>query len=521
MKTPRKVTIKVEVTNDVSIKSYFKSHASANLNKSEHKDSSFFISNSLSLRMLMDTEAPQVEMYFFPYVGGGHQIPMIDIARLFASHGAKSTIIVTPTNALQFQNSILRDQNSGHPISIHALQLLDGAVSPDSDMSAFPSTDTTVLREPLKLFLIEHKPDCIVFDMFHRWAAELFDGLGITRIVFSGSGCFPRCVKENIRKYEPHEKVGSDYEPFLVPGLPDRIELTRSQLPVFLRDKSGRSDRMAKDEEKSFGAVVNSFYELEPAYADYFRKEMGKKVWLVGPASLCNKNATDKAERGKQADQSCLRWLDEKEPNSVLYISFGSKPSFAPGQFLEIAHALEASNYSFIWVVGKTFKDEEHCFPGGFEERIKESKKGVIIRGWAPQLLILEHGALAGFMTHCGWNSMLEGVCCGMPMITWPLSAEQFSNEKLVTDVLGIGVQVGSMEWMSFISEKKALVVREKVEVAVKRLMSGGDEVVEMRKRAKELAEKAKKAVQVGGSSNIDADALIEELKSSKKNESR
>nr|POF23044.1 abscisate beta-glucosyltransferase [Quercus suber] len=77
------------------------------------------------------------------------------------------------------------------------------------------------------------------------------------------------------------------------------------------------------------------------------------------------------------------------------------------------------------------------------------------------------------------------------------------------------------MEWMSFSSEKKALVVREKVEVGVKRLMSGGDEVVEMRKRAKELAEKAKKAVQVGGSSSIDADALIEELKSTKKNESR
>lgn len=121
-------------------------------------------------------------------------------------------------------------------------------------------------------------------------------------------------------------------------------------------------------------------------------------------------------------------------------------------------------------------------------------------------------------MTHCGWNSMLEGVCCGVPMITWPLSAEQFYNEKLVTDVLGIGVQVGSKEWISFKSEKKGLVEREKVEVAVKRLMGGGDEVVGIRKRAKELAGKAKKAVQVGGSSYIDADALIEELKSLKKN---
>ncbi|XP_075672474.1 abscisate beta-glucosyltransferase-like [Castanea sativa] len=467
----------------------------------------------------MDSKTRTVEMFFFPFVGGGHQIPMVDMARLFASHGAKSTIIVTPTNALQFQNSILRDQNSGHPISIHALQLPDGAVSPESDMSATPFTDTTVLQEPLKLFLIEHKPDCIVFDMFHCWAAELFDGLGVRRIIFHGSGCLPGCVAESLRKYEPHEIVGSessDYEPFVVPGLPHRIELTRSQLPDFVKDKSGRFDKMAKDEEKSFGSVVNSFYDLEPAFADFSRKEMGKKAWLVGSASLCNTNVTDKAERGKQADQSCLGWLDEKEPNSVLYISFGSKPSFAPGQFVEIAHALEASNHSFIWVVGKAFKDEENFLPAGFEERIKESKKGVIIKGWAPQLLILEHGAVGGFLTHCGWNSMLEGVCCGVPMITWPLSAEQFCNEKLVTDVLGIGVQVGSIEWMPIKSEKKALVVREKVEVAVKRLMGGGDEVVEMRKRARELAEKAKKAVQVGGSSYMDADALIEELKSLK-----
>jgi abscisate beta-glucosyltransferase len=316
--------------------------------------------------------------------------------------------------------------------------------------------------------------------------------------------------------------VGSDYEPFLVLGLPDRIELTRSQLPIFVREKSGRFGKMANAEEKSFGSVVNSFYELEPAYAEYFRKEMGKKAWLVGPASLCNRNVADKAERGKQAsidEQSCLRWLDDKEPNSVLYIGFGSKPRFAPGQFSEIAHALEAFNHPFIWVVGKTIEDEENCLPGGFEERIKESKKGLVIRGWAPQLLILEHGAVGGFMTHCGWNSMLEGVCSGVPMITWPLSAEQFYNEKLITNVLGIGVQVGSIEWVTIGSAEKAFIGREKVEVAVKKFMGGGDEVVEMRRRVRELAEKAKRAVEVGGSSYSDTHALIEELKSFRNNE--
>ena len=99
-------------------------------------------------------------------------------------------------------------------------------------------------------------------------------------------------------------------------------------------------------------------------------------------------------------------------------------------------------------MVGTTFEDEQHCLPDVFEDIIKDSKKGLVIRGWAPQLLILEHGAVGGFMTHCGWNSMLEGVCSGVPMITWPLSAEQFYNEELITNVLGIGVQVGSIEWV-------------------------------------------------------------------------
>ncbi|PON82023.1 UDP-glucuronosyl/UDP-glucosyltransferase [Trema orientale] len=117
-------------------------------------------------------------------------------------------------------------------------------------------------------------------------------------------------------------------------------------------------------------------------------------------------------------------------------------------------------------------------------------------------------------MTHCGWNSTLEGVSAGVPMLTWPMSAEQFFNEKLITDVLRIGVQVGSKEWTSWNEEKKVLVGGESVEVAVKRLMGGGEEAAITRKRAGELKEKAKRAVEEGGSSYAGVDALISELRS-------
>ncbi|XP_057963673.1 abscisate beta-glucosyltransferase-like isoform X2 [Malania oleifera] len=467
-------------------------------------------------------QVSKLEMFFFPFVGGGHMLPMVDAARLFASHGVKSTIIAPPTAAISLHSAVQRDQQSGHHITLRTLTLPPDQTLDAADMSAPPSTDTSVLQEPLHRLLTELRPDCFVFDMFHSWSADVVDGLGIPRIVFTGNGCFSRCAENSLRRHAPHEKVDSDFEPFLLPGLPNRIELTRSQLPIFVRTGPGGGDRMRRSMQNNFGVLVNSFYELEPAYADYFKKEITNRAWLIGPVSLCNRNVEDKVERGKDQisidAQNCLDWLDSKNPNSVLYVSFGSLARIPPTQLVEIAYGLEASGHPFIWVIGKVSGDDdgeaENWVPKGFQQRISESKKGLIIRGWAPQLLILEHAATGGFVTHCGWNSTLEAVTAGVPVVTWPLSAEQFYNEKLLTDVLKIGVRVGSVEWVSWKTERKETVGREKVAKAVEQLMGGGEQTAVMSRRARELAEKAKKAVEEGGSSYADAEALIDELKS-------
>lgn len=127
-----------------------------------------------------------------------------------------------------------------------------------------------MLREPLRLFLIENSPDCIVVDMFHRWAADVIDELGIKRIVFNGNGCFSRCIGENLKRVDSGSVSESD--PFVVPGLRDRIELTRSQLPVFARRSPNKSRGGKSSDESSFGVLVNSFYELEANYADYMKR---------------------------------------------------------------------------------------------------------------------------------------------------------------------------------------------------------------------------------------------------------
>lgn len=135
----------------------------------------------LSASMDSNAVISKVQMFFFPFVGGGHQIPMIDIARVFASHGAEATIITTPKHSLSFQKLIDRDQKSGLPISIHALQLPDQVDITNTDMSATPSVDTSMLQEPLQSLLLERKPDCIVHDVFHRWSADAIDSVGIPR----------------------------------------------------------------------------------------------------------------------------------------------------------------------------------------------------------------------------------------------------------------------------------------------------------------------------------------------------
>ncbi|KAI6701372.1 hypothetical protein NL676_015696 [Syzygium grande] len=251
-------------------------------------------------------------------------------------------------------------------------------------MFAAPFTDTSMLQEPLRLLLIERPPDCIVVDTFHRWSADVineFTGKQYLRTAGLEASGYPYIWAYG----KTLEMVQSEYDPFEIPGWPDRIEMTRWQLPHFHKHPGGGKPpgRMWNSEERSLGVVVNSFHELETAYVEYFKKEMAKKAWVVGPLSLCNRNVENNAERRQRAaidEHSCLSGLNLKEPNSVLYVSFGSLARLTPKQLLEIAYALEASSFSFIWMAGEIFESLENGEGGredwllsGFEERLTES----------------------------------------------------------------------------------------------------------------------------------------------------
>ncbi|VVA18228.1 PREDICTED: scopoletin glucosyltransferase [Prunus dulcis] len=481
----------------------------------------------------METKShEQLHIFFFPYMAQGHSIPLIDIAKLFASRGVKSTLITTPLNAPLLSKAIQSSKNLGFDIEILVIIFPTEEVGlpPGCEIASMTTTHemkekffkATFLLEPqIEQILDQHRPHCLVADSLFPWATYVAAKFGIPRLIFHGPGFFPLCAILGVKLYEPHWKVSSDSEVFTIPNLPVEIKMKRNQVPmVFEQNANLILSKLLKEsrecEERSYGIIVNTFYELEPAFADHYRKVLGRKAWHIGPVSLCNKAAGYETEiRGMEAsldEHECLNWLNTKKHNSVIYICFGSMTNFSDPQLLEIALGLEASGMEFIWVLRREKKEKEEWLPEGFEQRMEG--KGLIIRGWAPQVLILEHEAIGGFVSHCGWNSILEGVSSGVPMITWPVSAEQFYNEKLATEILRIGVAVGSQKWASLVDVKKeASVKRDAIEKAVARVMVG-DEAEEMRSRARALGEMARRSVEEGGSSFSDLTALIEELRS-------
>jgi len=455
-------------------------------------------------------------------------IPLGDLAALFASHGQQVTIITTPSNARFFTKTLssvdpffLRLQTVVFPFQ--QVGLPDGVES----LSSNTDTDTTrkiyvgsmLLHGPIKEFIEKDPPDYIIGDCVFPWIHDLANKPRISTLAFTGYSLFSVSLIESLRAHRLNHYTNSSS--FVVPNFPHAITFSSGPPKTFIEFE----ERMLKTILKSKGLIINNFAELDGEdIIKHYEKTMGHKAWHLGPACLIHKTVQEKAKRGNESVVSmheCLSWLNSKRDNSVLYVCFGSICNFSDKQLYEIASGIEKSGHEFVWVVpekkGKEDESEEEkekWLPKGFEERNIKNKKGLIIRGWAPQVMILSHTCVGAFMTHCGWNSTVEAVSAGIPMITWPMRGEQFYNEKLITGVRRIGVEVGATEWsLHSFQEKEKLVCRHSIEKAVRRLLDDSDEAKEIRQCAEEFGRMARHAVQVGGSSHNNLLALIDDLK--------
>ncbi|XP_031276322.1 UDP-glycosyltransferase 73C4-like [Pistacia vera] len=475
----------------------------------------------------------QPHFLLIPLMAQGHLLPAVDIAKLLAQRNVIVTIVTTPLNAARFSNIINRSIHAGLLINVIQIKfpatqagLPDGCESAD----AVPSLDLfknfftaiSMLHEPVENLFHELKPSpsCIISDRNIAWTADISSKFQIPRILFDGTNCFSLLCLHNLYKSKIHE-TASESESLVIPGLSDKFEFRRSQLPGLFNPGSNRDLNKLREEIKAaeagaYGIIVNSFEELETEFLKGNRSATGRKVWCVGPVSLCNKENLDMAQRGNSKSSTdvnqYLKWLNSWPPNSVIYACLGSLSNLRPPQLIELGLGLEATNRPFIWVIrGMSAEMAKWLEEDRFEERVKS--RGLLIRGWAPQVLILSHPSIGAFLTHCGWNSTLEGICAGVPMITWPLFAEQFFNEKLVVQVLKIGVPVGAEVVVHFGEEEKfgVQVKEEKIKEAVEKVMNE-DKKEPRRNEARKLAEMAKKAVEEGGSSYNNITLLIEDI---------
>ncbi|XP_045786355.1 UDP-glucose flavonoid 3-O-glucosyltransferase 7-like [Trifolium pratense] len=462
-----------------------------------------------------------LKLYFIPYLAAGHIIPLCDIAALFASRGHFVTIITTPLNAkilpksnnFNVQTFQLPSQEVGLPEGIENVTYVTNI---EDGYKLYQAT--ALLHEHVEKFVEQHPPDCIVADFCLPWVDELANKFHIPRFAFNGFSLFTLCAMESLKSQPLPENASG---PFVIPNFPHDI-IINSIPPI---ESKSFMDPLLTIALKSHGFIINSFVELDgDEYVEYYEKIIGHKAWHLGPASLVRKTTQEKAERGEKSTisvQKYLTWLNSKQDNSVVYISFGTICYLPDKQLFEIASALETSGYDFIWVVpekkgmeNESEEEKKKWLPKGFEER----NKGMIVRGWAPQVVILGHPALGAFLTHCGWNSVVEAVSAGVPMITWPVHSDQFYNEKLITQVRRIGVEIGVDEWnVAAFRDSKKLVKRDRIENAVGRLMDDGDEAVQIRQRSQKFA-KIARLVQEDGSSHENLTALIDELKRLREN---
>ncbi|KAK4481116.1 hypothetical protein RD792_011987 [Penstemon davidsonii] len=483
---------------------------------------------------MASSSSKKLHFVLIPLLAQGHMIPMIDIAKLLSEHGARTSLVTTPHNASRFTKTIHRAQAAGLNINLIEVPFpcqevglppncenLDSVPSRDLIRNFYRALDK--LQQPLEQYLLDHHPppSCIISDKCLSWTSKTAKKFKIPRLVFHGMCCFSLLSSHNMKLFKPHLSVNSDSDPFLIPEIPFNIKITKAQLPgafVASPDLDDIRDQMQEAESNSYGVVVNTFPALESGCVEQYQKAINKKVWCIGPVSLCNKEISEKFERGNQPsidETKCLKWLDSNKPKSVLYACLGSQCRLIPSQLIELGLGLESSNHPFIWVINTKDRFEElnkWLLEQQFEERLKG--RGLLIKGWAPQVLILSHEAIGGFLTHCGWNSTIEGVCSGVPMVTWPMFAEQFLNEKLIVEVLGIGVRVGvelSVKWGE--EERVGVIVkREEVRFAVEEVLMSGGEGENRRNRVEDLRLMAMNAMEDGGSGRFNISDLIREI---------
>ncbi|RZC86480.1 hypothetical protein C5167_030558 [Papaver somniferum] len=274
--------------------------------------------------------------------------------------------------------------------------------------------------------------------------------------------------------------------------------------------------------------IIPTFYELEPQVTDTLKEIFRFPVYTIGP-SISNLDTTinqhhqihDKKKESatikytNSEELYYLKWLDSQPINSVMYIAFGSTVSISGEQMEEILSGLHESGVLYLLVSrGAGYLTSGIHGGGGGDRDEKTTSSRRLVVPWCDQLRVLCHSSVGGFWTHCGWNSVMESIYAGVPMLTFPIYFDQIPNRKLIVDDLKVGMKVMN-EFGA-----KALVKRGEVEKILRKFMNingeaeedVNNETKEMRRRSSELKDICRKALAEGGSSDTNLNSFIKDI---------
>ncbi|CAL5089227.1 unnamed protein product [Urochloa decumbens] len=451
------------------------------------------------------TAAARVVMFPLPFQG--NLSPMLQLAGALSARGLAVTVLHTAFNAPD------PARHPGLAFVPVPVSLPESVVAGNDgntkvfDLNAAMDASGSVVRDALASLL--NKPGeprlaCLIVDAalpaVQKAAAEI--GLPWLVLHTCSAACFRMYGSYGLlygKGYLPKQESNLYLPVKELPPLQVRDLFDPSELPN--QETVQKTMNLWNQTKMNSGTIINTFEALEGHELEMIRGELatnGIAVFAIGP--LHKLSPTDGTMTSLlEEDCSCIEWLDTQAPCSVIYVSFGSLTQLSRDEFTEIAWGLANSGKPFLWVArrGLVRGVEKPELPEGFQRALLEGRCKVV--EWAPQQKVLAHSAVAGFWTHNGWNSTLESICEGVPMVSRPIFGDQFANGRYVEVVWKIGFLLEGM------------LERGNIERVIRRLIEES-EGVEARERAKDLKKKAITCLESNGSSKLVLDDLVHHL---------
>ncbi|KAK9144877.1 hypothetical protein Sjap_004780 [Stephania japonica] len=466
----------------------------------------------------------------YPSPAMGHLISMVELAKLILTHhpSLSITILMTtpPYNTGSTSPYINHVSKTIPLIHFHHLPIislpLNSTSSPHHEALAMellhlnnPHVHHALLSlsqaSTIRAFIIDFFC-CVSFDV----AREL--GIHTYLYCTSGAAClglflyFPTLHNTTTKSFRELDNGTLD-----VPELPP---IPGKDMPKPMLDRFDKAYEgflyMAMKMPKSKGIIINTFESLEyraiTAIRDGLYVNPSPPIHCIGPLI-----ASADHNEGREEEKRCRSWLDSQPTRSVVFLCFGSLGLFSMEQLREIAIGLERSEQRFLWVVRSPPVDDQMerllvappeptlqtLLPEGFLDRTKD--RGLVVKSWAPQVKVLSHVSVGGFVTHCGWNSILEALRAGVPMVAWPLYAEQRFNRVVMVEEMKLCLSMEELEGSD------GLVSAEEIDRKVRQVLIDS----QLRERTMEARESAKAALSDEGSSLKALDELAKSWMSS------